>query len=196
MDLDFDFFQIGEENLEPQKGCLLISEPFLQDSYFKRSVILLTEYNEEGAVGFVLNKPSKITINEVIEDFPEVDNELTIGGPVATNTVHFCHSYGDLIPNSVHVINNLFWGGDFDVVKKLFESNIIDKNQIRFFIGYSGWAPDQLKAEFNENSWIVTDIGSLDVLQVYDKQSWKKILSNLGNKYKIWSNYPENPVMN
>ena len=62
MDLDYDFFKI-EKNLKPKKGRILISEPFLQDAYFRRSVILLTEHTSEGSVGFVLNKAAKININ-------------------------------------------------------------------------------------------------------------------------------------
>ncbi len=196
MDLDYDFFGIDKHLMYPKKGSLLISEPFLQDTYFKRSIVLITEHNKEGSVGFVLNKPTKLTINEVLDDFPSFDADISIGGPVATNTIHFCHTLGEAIPNTVKVVHGIYWGGDFDVLKDLIKNDVVEKDQVRFFIGYSGWGVDQLEREITENSWIVTDVKSKNILDYSSKDSWKIILSRLGKKYKIWSNYPENPVMN
>ncbi len=195
MDLDFDFFRI-EKNIKPRKGRILISEPFLQDAYFRRSVILLTEHTNEGSVGFMLNKPAKLRVNDVLDDFPEIEADLSIGGPVATDTIHFCHTLGDLVPNSVKVINNIFWGGEFSTLKKLIRTGLIDNSQVRFFIGYSGWGAGQLEKELSENSWIVADIHSWDIIRKTDKDFWKDSLARLGKKYKIWANYPENPVLN
>ena len=81
--LNFDFLNIGHENLIPQQGRILISEPLLSDTYFKRSVVLITEHNENGTVGFVLNKPIELMINEVLGDFPQFEAQVYIGGPVA-----------------------------------------------------------------------------------------------------------------
>lgn len=69
MYLDFDFLNIDHENLIPKQGRVLISEPLLSDTYFKRSVVIVTEYSEQGAVGFVLNKPIDIPLNDVLDDF-------------------------------------------------------------------------------------------------------------------------------
>ena len=77
--------------LQPESGRFLISEPFLADPNFKRTVILLTEHGEEGSVGFVLNRPTKLTINNVLEDFPDFDAPLHVGGPVQQDTLHFIH---------------------------------------------------------------------------------------------------------
>ncbi len=195
MNLNYDFFKI-DKILKPKKGRLLISEPFLQDTYFRRSVVLLTEHNKEGTVGFVLNKPAKLTVGDVVDDFPDFDAELSIGGPVATDTIHFCHSLGDLIPNSVKVINDIYWGGDFNTLKSLIKTGLINNSQVRFFIGYSGWGEGQLERELTENSWVVSDIRTWNVLTQYDKTAWKDALNNLGEKYKMWANYPENPVLN
>lgn len=196
MDLDFDFFSIDKHLTNPKKGRVLISEPFLQDSYFKRSIVLITEHNNQGSVGFVLNKPTKLTINEVMEDFPPFEAEISIGGPVATNTIHFCHTLGEAIPDSVYVVHGIYWGGDFEVLKDLIRNKVVEQNQVRFFIGYSGWGADQLEREITENSWVVADVKTKNILEFSSKDSWKKILSRLGEKYKMWANYPENPVMN
>ncbi len=196
MDLNFEFFKIDKEHMMPEKGKLLISEPFLQDTYFKRSIILLTEHNEDGSAGFVLNKPTRLGVNEVLEDFPKIDSDISIGGPVANNTIHFCHTLGDVIPKSVKVTGDIYWGGDFDTLKDLIRAGVIDNKQVRFFIGYSGWSPHQLEGEIKENSWIVADILSSAIIHNADKDSWRELLSRLGRKYKVWASYPENPVMN
>ena len=195
MYLDFDFLNIDHENLLPKQGRILISEPLLTDTYFKRAVVLITEYSEDGAVGFVLNKSIDISLNDVLSDFPDFEAKVYVGGPVAKDTIHFLHTLGELIPNSVHVIDNIYWGGDFDSLKELINEGIVKLSQVRFFLGYSGWSPRQLDDEIKENAWLVTEVESKKIMSA-DKNTWKKTLNDLGKKYQIWSNFPENPAMN
>ncbi len=195
MVLNYNFFE-PDENQEPQKGKVLVSEPFLLDNYFKRSIVLLTEHNEEGTIGFVLNKPVDVNINEVVEDFPKIEADVALGGPVSTNTLHYLHTLGDIIPNSVPVLGNVCWGGDFDVVERLITSGNISRGQIRFFLGYSGWSPNQLDEELAENAWVVCDISPEEIMMPLNKHYWTKKLKGMGIKYEMWSNFPENPEMN
>lgn len=195
MVLNYKFFE-PDENQEPQKGKALVSEPFLLDNYFKRSIVIITEHNESGTVGFVLNKPVDVKINEVVENFPDIDAEVALGGPVSTNTLHYLHTLGDIIPNSVPVIGNICWGGDFEVVERLITSGNISAEQIRFFLGYSGWSPNQLENELAENAWIVCDISPEEIMMPMNKHYWTKKLRGMGQKYEMWSNFPENPEMN
>lgn len=195
MYLDFDFLNIDHENLLPEQGRVLISEPLLSDTYFKRSVVLITEHSEEGAVGFVLNKPIDIPLNDVLDDFPDFHARVYIGGPVAKDTIHFLHTLGEIIPKSVHVIDNIYWGGDFDALKDLIEAGIVKHDQVRFFLGYSGWSPKQLEDEIERNAWLVAEVDSNKIMHATDN-IWKQTLDELGKKYKIWSNFPENPAMN
>jgi len=74
-ELDIDFFSI-ENNKLAKQGRILISEPFLSDTYFHRSVVFLTEHSEEGSVGFVLNKPVDLSVNDVLNDFPEIEEHI------------------------------------------------------------------------------------------------------------------------
>ena len=127
------------QNQVPEKGCVLLSEPFLNDPFFKRTVVLLCEHNEDGAFGFVLNNYIDVALNEVIEDFPEWRNVISIGGPVKSGNLFYLHTLGDLIPESAMVVEGLYFGGDFEKVKELLQRGEIKQNQIRFFIGYSGW---------------------------------------------------------
>ena len=195
MELDIDFFSI-ENNKVARQGRVLISEPFLNDTYFRRSVVLLTEHSEEGSVGFVLNKPVDLSVTDVLTDFPEIDTEVSIGGPVNTNTIHYLHTLGELIPNSVKVIKNLYWGGDFEVIKELISTGQIKGSEIRFFLGYAGWSPKQLDNELSENAWLVSEMKAAHIMQGPDDNLWKDILEKSGDKYKTWVNFPENPGLN
>lgn len=195
MDLNIDFFEIKNDRVASQ-GLVLISEPFLSDSYFKRSVVFLTEHSDEGSVGFVLNKPVDLKLQEVINDFPPFEAVISIGGPVNTNTVHYLHILGDKIPESVHIKDNIFWGGSFDVVKELIEAGEMSSNDIRFFLGYSGWSPNQLEDELSENAWLIAELSNDLVMNGVEANIWVDILKRMKNKYKVWANFPENPGMN
>jgi putative transcriptional regulator len=195
MQLHYDFFQTNN-TLLPQKGRILISEPFLTDNYFKRSIVLITEYSEEGTVGFVLNKPINMKINEIMSGFPPMETVVSLGGPVQTNTIHYIHTLGDIIPGSIKVIDNIYWGGDFDVTKKLMKTGNLHSGNIRFFLGYSGWQANQLENELAENAWIVAELSPQDIMAPMNKQIWNRTLNKLGKKFQMWSNFPENPQMN
>jgi putative transcriptional regulator len=196
MSLDFDFFSISPELTTPQKGKVLISEPFLGDQYFKRSVVLLTEHGKEGTVGFVLNKPVNIKVKDVIKGFPDIETVVSMGGPVGTDTIHYLHTLGEIIPGSVHVFEDLYWGGNFETVKDMLETGLISDQNIRFFVGYSGWAPKQLDREISENSWVIAQIPTIKVMENRSTGSWKEALVQLGKKYKLWANFPDDPDLN
>ena len=195
MQINYDFFEVNN-TLLPQKGRILISEPFLMDNYFKRSIVLITEYSGEGTVGFVLNKPVNMKVHEIVSDFPVINANVSLGGPVQTNTLHYVHTMGDIIPNSIKVIENIYWGGEFEVIKKLVESGTLNNENIRFFLGYSGWQSNQLEDELNENAWVVADISPEDIMRPMNKFFWNKTLNKLGKKFQMWANFPENPQMN
>jgi putative transcriptional regulator len=194
--LKLNIFEVKGADLKPEKGKVLIAEPFLQGSYFGRSIVFITEHGKDGAVGFVLNKPSELYLDEIIEDLYSFKGELFIGGPVQPDTLHFLHSLGDVVPGSIRVTDKLYWGGDFDVIKKLINENKIDSRSIKFFVGYSGWSPGQLENELAEKSWIVSSIPD-DVVMSYEIDNiWKETMESLGDVYKTWSNFPQNPSFN
>lgn len=195
MQIHYDFFQT-ENTLLPQKGRILISEPFLMDNYFKRSIVLITEHNEDGTVGFVLNKPINMKVNEIMSDFPPINSVVSLGGPVQTNTLHYLHTLGDIIPGSIKVMDTIYWGGEYEVIKRLLESGSLTNENIRFFLGYSGWQSNQLEDELNDNAWVVADIHSNEIMTPMSKYFWNKTLHRLGKKFQMWSNFPENPQMN
>ncbi len=192
--MENDFFKI-ENKIVPRKGRVLIAEPFLDDYYFNKSIIILTEHNEDGSMGFVLNNPVSLKLNELLKGFPAFDANISVGGPVATDTIQFIHSAKVKLSNSIEIRPNLYWGGDFTELKSLVDSGQVNKEDIIFFVGYSGWSPGQLDAELKENSWLVTDLPSELILK-YDKNAWHRTLKEMGEKYKAWVNFPEDPNLN
>jgi len=195
MNLNIDFFKITDNKVASQ-GRVLIAEPFLNDTYFKRSVVFITEHNPEGSVGFVLNKPVELRVQDVIQNFPFIDAGISIGGPVNTNTLHYIHTMGEIIPKSIKVMDNIYWGGDFDALKDLISTGKINRNQIRFFLGYSGWGAQQLENELQENAWLVAEINSDMIMKGEDAGFWNQILEKMDNKYQVWANFPDNPGLN
>jgi len=196
MEENLDFFKIQHNSLKPQRGRVLVSEPFLQDSYFKRSVVLITEHNNEGTLGFVLNNPIKFRIDEILRDFPAINSLVGIGGPVRTDTVHYIHTLGHTIPDCEKIMEMIYWGGNLEAIKRGIEEDSIKDYQIRFFVGYSSWHPGQLEREIEENSWLVTNIDRLDVMHGTDVQLWENILKKEDEKYQMWTRYPEDPAWN
>lgn len=181
----------------PIAGNLLISEPFLQDENFIRSVILLCEHNEEGSFGFILNKPSILHLNELMEDLCFLDSEVFIGGPVQQNTLHFIYFGAQCLEGSVRIGENLWWGGDFDILVEKLRTNQILPEMVRFFLGYSGWGPDQLLNELEENTWIVSEERvSLSHFENTPEKLWSILLKNMGGEFKVIANYPLDPRLN
>jgi putative transcriptional regulator len=195
MNLNIDIFKIKTNNVVPQKGRVLIAEPFLPGSYFNRAIIFIVEHNDEGTVGLILNKRVDFLIADFYKTFPNYEKPLFVGGPVNIESVYYIHNYGDLIPDSIHIIDDLYWGGNFDRLKELVNSGIAEQNKVRFFLGYSGWSDGQLKEELEDDSWIVADIPSSFVLSD-SEDLWKEMVNEVGGKYKLWENFPENPSMN
>jgi putative transcriptional regulator len=180
-----------------KKGQLLIADPYIiGDASFDRSVILLTDHDQEGSVGFIINKPLKYSINDLLPDI-KASFKVYNGGPVEQDNLYFIHNVPELIPNSVEISNGIYWGGDFESVKELINQRKINKNNIRFFLGYTGWEEDQLESEMEHNSWIVTTNSYEN--KIIGKSTihfWKEKIIELGGDYLIWSNAPENPYLN
>jgi putative transcriptional regulator len=115
-------------------------------------VILLADHDEEGSVG-LSKKPLKYTINDLL---PEINASFKIynGGPVEQDNLYFIHNIPELIPNR-EISNGIYWGGDFESTKALINNGKINKNNIRFFLGYTGWEENQLQLEMISNSWML-----------------------------------------
>jgi putative transcriptional regulator len=196
MQPELDLFAILPEDKIPEKGKILISEPFLPDTFFNRSIVYLADHTPQGSVGFILNKKIDLKISSAITGFEGWDEDLNVGGPVAPDTLHYLHNLGNLIPKSVPVKDNIFWGGDIDFIRELIKTNKIRKSQIRFFLGYSGWSAGQLERELKENSWVIAKVKSDIIMNNWGNDTWKRVLKTMKNKYRMWADFPDSPEMN
>lgn len=179
------------------KGSLLISEPFMPDPNFKRSVVLLTEYGEDCAVGYILNQKSNLLLKDIIPDCWEADFPVYFGGPVANDTLHYIHTVPDKLSGGEYVAEGIYWGGNFETLKILINNNQIKPEEIKFFVGYSGWELEQLAEEMELKSWIVTNKYRKGLpLETEVEQLWKEVVIDLGPKFAHLANFPENPMWN
>jgi putative transcriptional regulator len=195
MDRELDFFKIEHQNVIPTSGAILISEPFSNDAYFKRSVVLLTLNDDEGSVGFILNKNVEIPLIDIFGEDIKLDVSVSIGGPVSIDRIDYLHTLGNKIPDSKHIIGDIYWGGNFDVVMKLMRMNVIKNDQIRFFLGYSGWSKGQLKNEIDNKYWLVSNADKKTIMPK-DDNYWRNTLMRMGKNYAAWLNVPEDPQLN
>jgi putative transcriptional regulator len=190
-----DFFKYANKIL-PQCGRLLLSEPYLADPNFERTTVLLTEHNDTGSVGFILNKPSDSRVGEIMGDLKSIDSRIFIGGPVEQDTLHYIHRIESL-EDAIEIQAGLFWGGNFDQLVSMVDTHQVLTTDVKFFLGYSGWSPGQLDEELKIESWIVSDVASEQLIFETDpEQMWKQAMRGLGGRFTIYSNYPADPRMN
>ncbi len=194
MDTLFDISQLNK--LDPATGRLLISEPFLEDPNFKRSVVILCDHNDDGSFGFVLNRVLDLRVGDFMEDLPETDAVVSFGGPVQNDALFYIHTFGERIPNSIPVMDDLYMGGDFETLQELLQSGEADRTNVRFFVGYSGWGAGQLDGELEANSWIVAKSDVPTIMQATSEEAWGDILRSMGKRYSVLANFPNDPTLN
>lgn len=185
-----------ENQPEPVKGSVLLAEPFMDDPYFRRTVILLCEHNEEGTFGFVLNNFIDVELDQVLEDMPSMPTRVSIGGPVKNSNLYYLHTLGDRIPESTEVVDGIFLGGDFAMLKKMILAGEINSDHVRFFVGHAGWSPHQLDQEIRSKSWYITKISAEDLMGTERDDLWRQIMEGLGPHGSILANLPEDPSLN
>lgn len=180
-----------------ERGKILLAEPFMVDPNFKRAAVLLCEHNKEaGSVGFILNRPLQTKIDELIDDFPDFDSEVYFGGPVQVDSVHYLHSAGNLLVDSVEVAKGVYWGGDFEKLKFLIHSELIKPNQIRFFVGYAGWSDGQLLDEMGYGSWLLANMDANYLFNLKPEVLWQSIMADKGNAFTVIAQVPEDYTWN
>lgn len=197
MILKTNLFKIQHSDLKPQAGCLLISEPFLNEVYFQRAVILMVECENTGGMGLVLNKSGELLLNDLIEGLENVEEiPVFCGGPVRRDRLFYLHTLGEIIPGSIKIGDNLYIDGDFDLILAYLRSGNRIEGRIRFFLGYAGWEYDQLLQEIEENAWIVAENKLNSLIENEGNQFWRNSLLTLDRRYHQWLNYPAEPFLN
>ena len=183
--------------ITPTTGTLLIAEPFLKDPDFMRTVVLMCRHNEEeGSFGFVLNKIYHQTLDELIPHLPGYEYPVYTGGPIQMDTLHYIHQYPDLLTDCQKIDEDIYWGGNFELLKTLIKNKKIEQGKIKFFLGYSGWGTGQLKDEIKEKTWLTVSSTQKIVFETQREEIWKESLLQLGGKYKMMIHYPTDPQFN
>ena len=178
------------------KGKILLSSPnLLSDMIFYKSIILIVDENEKGLTGFILNRKSDLYITKDINSTKKVKIDLFYGGPVSNNHYYLLKSENDHF-ESIKIHKNLYWGNNLEYLFNQIEDGLIDKEDVIFFQGYSGWDNEQLDDEIENNSWIVLENGIENTFEYKESKSWNKIIKSLGKKYRIWSNSPDDISLN
>lgn len=177
-------------------GDILIAKPFLQDGFFKRTVIYICENNTEGSLGFILNRPSGLILRDIFPHLKNGNFHLFEGGPVSPNQLFYTHTLGKELKGSIEVNKGVFWGGDFYQLSEMIEHKKVTEKQIRFYVGYSGWQSEQLKDELERESWFqqTTDYNQLIKTPPFDL--WGIELCKINKAFKVFSDYAFDPSMN
>ena len=183
--------------MNSKKGYLLIAEPTLIDDSFNRTIVLIADHQEGGAIGFITNKPLPVQLTDLLPDFPDFDAPIFYGGPVQQDNLYFIHSLGKVIPGSVEISRGIYWGGNLAALMELIDKGEVETHEVRFFMGYAGWQSQQLEGEIKEESWLVVEnLPNIDLMQDHPDALWRKALLQMDDKYKIWANAPSDPLLN
>ena len=183
--------------ITPATGTLLIADPFLKDPNFMRTVVLMCRHTqEEGSFGFVLNKIYHQTLDELIPALAGYEYPVYTGGPVQMDTLHYIHQYPALLTDCQKIAEDIYWGGDFEILKLLIKNNEIAEDKIKFFLGYSGWGTGQLEDEMKEKSWLTVNAIRKIVFETEREEIWKASLKHLGGKYEMMIHFPTDPQLN
>jgi putative transcriptional regulator len=177
-------------------GKLLIAHPLLNDGFFNRSVVYISQYADEGIIGFVLNFRTQFKLRDVR---PQVMNgQLPIyeGGPVAKNQLFFLHTLGEKIPDALQIEGDLYMGGDFNELLHLIDHENVSENDVRFFVGYSGWEKEQLDDEIAKGSWYINETDSNSILKIGTNLLWGHELEKQKKEFKIFSEIGFDPSLN
>lgn len=182
--------------IKPMRGRLLVSEPYLSDPYFRRTVVLLCEHNEEGSFGFVLNRFIDMDIHDLMENMPPIKTRISIGGPVQSGNLYYLHTLGKHLEGSKEVVDNVHMGGDFEQLRAVLTTDPELARHVRFFVGYSGWSEQQFEQELEQRSWLIAHGDKRRIMNTSGLDLWRDTLKSMGSEYAPLANFPEDPSLN
>ncbi len=169
-------------------GRMLISVPYYNDAFFNRSLVLLTDYDEEQCAGLILNYQLEYTVNQLVDELL-VPSPMYVGGPVLPSALFLLHNFERSTASS-KILPNIYVGYD-KVLLALIEQNAIPTLRYKFFMGYAGWSPGQLEGELRKNMWVVGNPTPDLVFNTEAKDMWPMAVRMLGHEYAHWLNIPK-----
>ena len=192
-----DILDLDPENrYRPARGRLLVSGPYLPDPYFRRTVVLLCDHNEEGSFGFVLNRHMEMNVSDLVDNLPPIGSKVSIGGPVQSGDLYYLHTLGPHIEGSHEIVDGVYMGGEYDQLRAILTTDPKLSKHVRFFEGYSGWSADQLEKEIEDKSWLITPADRKRIMNTRSRDLWGDTLRSMGREFAPLSNFPEDPSLN
>jgi putative transcriptional regulator len=181
--------------VDSARGQLLIAGPSLLDPNFWRTVVLVIEHTDDGALGLVLNRPSETTVGEAVsqlEELVDVGEQLFIGGPVQPSAVIVLAEFedaGDAALIAFDDVGVLGTGSSLEEVGAVVRSG-------RAFVGHAGWGPGQLDSEIERGDWILEPARREDAFSADPRELWPEVLTRKGGSYALIARMPPDPSVN
>jgi putative transcriptional regulator len=181
--------------MESARGQLLIAGPGLIDPNFWRTVVLVIEHTDEGALGLVLNRPSETSVGDAVpqlEELVDTDDQLFIGGPVQPSSVIVLAQFEDASDSALLAFDDvgvLATGSSPDDLA-------VGVRRARAFVGHSGWGPGQLESELERSDWILEQARHEDAFAQQPRELWIDVLMRKGGSYALLARMPPDPSVN
>jgi len=184
-------------------GRLLVASPTLADTNFDRSVILLVDHDESGALGVIINRPSTIDVGSILPEwhvYSTIPPVVFHGGPVGRDSALALAALTSknehdesAEPEGFRRVFGALGLIDLDVEPERMAAEI---STLRVFAGYAGWEPDQLEQEIKEGAWFVVDSTRSDPFQPDPTELWAQVLRRQGGDLALVATFPEDPTLN
>ena len=176
------------------KGHLLVAGPALVDPNFRRSVVLVGEHGDEGALGVILNRASESTVDEALPELTALvdgDAAVHVGGPVQPSAIVVLAEFVEPERAETLVLGDIgFLPSEID------PDELGELRRARVFAGYAGWGPGQLDDELSEGSWIVEPAEPEDVFTAEPEELWSEVLRRKGGPFGVLALMPPDPSLN
>ncbi len=181
--------------MDSARGQLVVGGPALLDPNFWRSVVLIVEHSDDGALGLVLNRPSETTVGEAVrelEDLVDVDDRLFIGGPVQPSAVIVLAEFEDAADAALIAFDDI----GVLATGSSPEERVTGVRQARAFVGHTGWGPGQLDSELERGDWILEPAQREDAFSGSPSELWQTVLTRKGGSYALVARMPPDPSVN
>ena len=160
---------------------------------------ILDEVKASGSGDIIAALRGQVMPDNVEQAVPELEgcnHKMYYGGPVDESLLFYIHSLGNVLPKSVQIGNGLYWGGEFESLINLNKQGKLNSDNIKFFVGYSGWEAEQLEGELEKNSWIIGDFKKNYLFQDQNKTLWNNTIGQSGDDSSFMGNFAHSPSMN
>ena len=187
------------KNKQYEKGSLLIANPVLPDPNFSRTVILLCNHNDQGSFGLVINRSTQLKAPDLfssIDILKSYNAKIYIGGPVSQSMVFYLYRSSRNVIDLDEICSGVYLGSNLETLESLYLDIKNPEENIRFYLGYSGWSGGQLDGEMEQNSWLIQSANEQFVFLDSEELIWLKTVNSLGEKYQYLTKAPVNPQWN